>query len=140
SLSSLTTQLYLYYTDILKQLPTTTFLNVCLLLTTIDNNRSNILERFVAMFYIKKAFYTLLFFIIILIVSLSIILSFGPPSIQLESNVFLDDNNHVIHDENIQYDQLPKQLIQATIAAEDKQFFKHHGFDFKGIGRALFKN
>ncbi|HLR64324.1 MAG TPA: PBP1A family penicillin-binding protein [Pseudogracilibacillus sp.] len=92
------------------------------------------------MFYIKKAFYTLLFFIIILIVSLSIILSFGPPSIQLESNVFLDDNNHVIHDENIQYDQLPKQLIQATIAAEDKQFFKHHGFDFKGIGRALFKN
>src|SRR5699024_12245278 len=92
------------------------------------------------MFYIKKVFYTLLFFIIILIVSLSIILSFGPPSIQLESNVFLDDNNHVIHDENIQYDQLPKQLIQATIAEEDKQFFKHHGYDFKGIGRALIIN
>lgn len=40
----------------------------------------------------------------------------------------------------IPYDRLPKTLIQAVIATEDRRFFKHHGVDFLGILRAAVVN
>lgn len=33
---------------------------------------------------------------------------------------------------------IPKKLQEATIAIEDKDFYKHGGFDIKGIARALY--
>jgi penicillin-binding protein 1A len=40
----------------------------------------------------------------------------------------------------ISYEQIPKQLVNAFIAAEDAEFFQHKGIDYKGILRAMFKN
>ncbi len=40
----------------------------------------------------------------------------------------------------IPYERVPKQLIHAFIAAEDSEFFKHTGVDYKGMLRALYKN
>ncbi|HVP77662.1 MAG TPA: PBP1A family penicillin-binding protein [Thermodesulfobacteriota bacterium] len=40
----------------------------------------------------------------------------------------------------IPYDRIPKQLVNAFIAAEDADFFQHKGVDYKGILRAMFKN
>jgi penicillin-binding protein 1A len=40
----------------------------------------------------------------------------------------------------ITYEQTPKQLVNAFIAAEDAEFFQHKGVDYKGILRAIFKN
>jgi penicillin-binding protein 1A len=40
----------------------------------------------------------------------------------------------------VQYDQIPKRLVQAFLAAEDDRFFQHHGVDWQGILRAAFKN
>ncbi len=40
----------------------------------------------------------------------------------------------------ITYQQTPKQLVNAFIAAEDAEFFQHKGVDYKGILRAMFKN
>ena len=40
----------------------------------------------------------------------------------------------------VQYEQIPLVVRQAFVAAEDDQFFEHHGFDWKGILRALFVN
>ena len=37
-------------------------------------------------------------------------------------------------------DQIPRNLINAFVAAEDDQFFKHSGVDFLGICRAVIKN
>lgn len=34
------------------------------------------------------------------------------------------------------YDELPKQLIQSFLAAEDNRFFEHPGVDYQGIIRA----
>lgn len=35
---------------------------------------------------------------------------------------------------------IPLYAKQATIVIEDRNFYKHHGFDFKGIARALYYN
>jgi penicillin-binding protein 1A len=40
----------------------------------------------------------------------------------------------------VKYEQIPKLVRDAFVAAEDDQFFEHHGFDWKGILRALFVN
>jgi membrane peptidoglycan carboxypeptidase len=36
-------------------------------------------------------------------------------------------------------DQIPDSVKKATIAIEDKNFYRHHGLDFVGITRAAFK-
>lgn len=37
-------------------------------------------------------------------------------------------------------DEIPDHVEQATIAIEDKDFYRHPGFSIEGIGRALFRN
>jgi penicillin-binding protein 1A len=37
-------------------------------------------------------------------------------------------------------DRIPKSLQNATIAAEDRRFWDHSGVDFKGLGRALYRD
>jgi penicillin-binding protein 1A len=38
--------------------------------------------------------------------------------------------------EPLQYDEIPEQMIQAFLAAEDDRFFEHPGVDYQGIIRA----
>ena len=45
-----------------------------------------------------------------------------------------------IHGNNITYNQLPKNLINAVIAIEDRKFFDHSGADYFSIIRAFYKN
>lgn len=66
---------------------------------------------------------------------------------QMESaSVILDRNNkifgqiYVENRETVPYEQLPTNLINATIATEDNKFYQHHGYDLLGIIRAALKN
>ena len=56
-----------------------------------------------------------------------------------------DRNNKLLYDvfedqrrTPITLDQVPLALQQATVAIEDKNFYRHHGFDVTGIARAIF--
>ncbi len=40
----------------------------------------------------------------------------------------------------VKIDDLPDYVIQATIAIEDKDFYKHQGFAIRGIARAIYKD
>jgi penicillin-binding protein 1A len=40
----------------------------------------------------------------------------------------------------VSLDQVPKNLLNAIIAAEDDRFYKHEGIDYAGIVRSFFKN
>jgi penicillin-binding protein 1A len=40
----------------------------------------------------------------------------------------------------VPYEQIPLPVVQAFLAAEDRDFFQHGGIDVSGIGRAMFKN
>ncbi len=37
-------------------------------------------------------------------------------------------------------DEVPRQVIEAFVSAEDAHFFEHEGIDFTGIARAVWKN
>lgn len=41
---------------------------------------------------------------------------------------------------DVRLEQVPPALIQAFIATEDKDFYNHHGVNFKGIARAVLRN
>ncbi len=45
-----------------------------------------------------------------------------------------------VHRQYLTYDQIPRDFINAIVAAEDDQFFHHHGIDFPGIARAMIAN
>jgi penicillin-binding protein 1A len=42
--------------------------------------------------------------------------------------------------EIVEYEKIPKRIINSFLAAEDDNFFKHSGIDYKGILRATLKN
>ena len=87
----------------------------------------------------------------LLFLSLLVFIFNGLPSPnKLNSNSFpvstkiLDRNGQLLYeiyaDQNrtpIKLSQLPEYISQATIAIEDKNFYRHHGFDWEGITRAL---
>lgn len=41
---------------------------------------------------------------------------------------------------NVEYSEIPQDLINALIATEDRKFFKHNGIDYLGILRAFIVN
>src|SRR5437870_7172041 len=47
---------------------------------------------------------------------------------------------YVENRETVPYDQLPRDLVNAVVAAEDAKFYQHGGYDLFGITRAALKN
>jgi penicillin-binding protein 1A len=42
--------------------------------------------------------------------------------------------------EILAYDAIPKRLVQAFVAIEDRRFYEHSGLDYRGLVRAAFAN
>lgn len=40
----------------------------------------------------------------------------------------------------VNLEQVPLHLRRATIAIEDAEFYRHHGFSLRGIGRSIYRN
>lgn len=67
------------------------------------------------------------------------------PKIQISRNqsYYLYDNNGDLLFNNyswVELDDISPYLIDATLSTEDKHFYKHNGFDFLRIGKAIIKN
>ena len=67
--------------------------------------------------------------------------------LSMESPVYYSDGQNKIgvffqeaHRQYIQYDEIPKDFVNAIIAAEDNKFFEHMGVDIPGVIRALLVN
>ena len=63
-----------------------------------------------------------------------------PPTV-----TFLDNSGEVVavrggFQTAVGWNDLPQSLVEAVIATEDRRFFKHSGFDLRGIGRAMVVN
>ena len=65
-------------------------------------------------------------------------------SINSANSFYLYDNNNNlvsgVNDEWISLNEISEHLVNATIAIEDKYFYKHQGFDFLRILKALYIN
>ena len=64
---------------------------------------------------------------------------------RLVSKIFTTNGNFLedYSNENrifINYNQIPRELINCFLVSEDINFYNHFGVDFKGIARAFFKN
>lgn len=64
-----------------------------------------------------------------------------------KTTLIYDDNGEIaarLHAEEnrteTSLDKVPQDLVNAFIATEDQDFYKHHGVNFKGIARAVFSN
>lgn len=70
----------------------------------------------------------------------------GPPEIDTNSvSVIYDDRGEPLEvasglNEKVSLKDISPYLIDATIVTEDRNFYTHHGFDYKGIVRAVYKN
>ncbi|MGB6341875.1 MAG: transglycosylase domain-containing protein, partial [Xanthobacteraceae bacterium] len=59
---------------------------------------------------------------------------------------FLDRYGNVIgsrgikHTESVPLDEMPDNLIKATLATEDRRFYDHYGIDIQGVFRAFVTN
>jgi len=63
------------------------------------------------------------------------------------SSMIYDQNNKAVSslhaEENrtqIDLDKVPPNLVHAFVAIEDQNFYQHHGVNFRGIARAVFRN
>lgn len=71
-------------------------------------------------------------------------LEFSPTGV---ATTILDSEGNVIQTliksgsnrEIVEYDQIPKDLVNAFVAIEDSRFWEHNGIDSRGILRALFR-
>ena len=64
-----------------------------------------------------------------------------------ETRVFYDDGENLLgaffdanHRVYVPYGDIPVNLINALIAAEDSRYWTHNGYDLKGFMRAMFNN
>lgn len=69
------------------------------------------------------------------------------PKENVTQTVFYDKNGGTIYEsygagkpEKVTLKDMPDNLIKATLAAEDLDFYKHEAYDLKGILRAVYKN
>ncbi len=108
---------------------------------------------------INKKEFVKLFFKVIGVFALIIVLLFiwyakdlpTPDKIKawhpIESSHIYDRDGNILYNISgdikrtvIPFEDMPENIKLATLAAEDKDFYKHHGISFTGIGRALLNN
>lgn len=103
--------------------------------------------------YSNKAIGLVIILVIAIIIGLFLFLKdlpsptgLGKPSSYPISTKILDRNGELLYeiydDQNrtpIKLSDLPEYVKEATISIEDKNFYKHHGFDTGGILRAAWK-
>ena len=64
------------------------------------------------------------------------------PKSYLATEILSSDGNQIgtFFRENrvhVEYEEIPKNLINALVSTEDERFFQHSGIDFRSLGRAL---
>ena len=94
-----------------------------------------------------KIFFIAIFIITIFIVLLYLYAYFRPKTIIKNANTYFiyDNNNNLIYHGSstkkwVKLDEVSDDYINAVISVEDRNFYKHNGFDYLRILKAFYKN
>src|SRR5699024_3813923 len=95
--------------------------------------------------FLKYIIFVLLCLIGVISIFLSACYMMGPPPIDMEvTTTFYDQYDEPLESKTDQQtfslDDVPSTVLTATVITEDRNFYSHYGFDFKGIIRAIWKN
>lgn len=103
--------------------------------------------------FIKKSLKVLIILVVICVVGASIYVFNVASAVSLNKDVMTQENVSLkIYDKNgneitlcgyknnLTYEQIPSNLINAFVCVEDKNFFNHSGVDFLRVGKAIVKN
>ena len=97
--------------------------------------------------FIKKTIKLLFLLLLISCVGIYVYIKISPKlEINSANNLILyDSNNNVFFEgsqskEWVSINEISKNVIDATISTEDKNFYRHHGFDFLRILKACYVN
>ena len=99
-------------------------------------------------FFIRASIYIGILILICLLVVILLAKVLGPPPLNVsQSNLFYADDGTVVGESNsgqkrfwIHLDEISPNIVNATIAVEDKTFYKHYGFDLKRMIGAVIVN
>jgi len=91
--------------------------------------------------------YRFCYILILIMLAVNCGFSWKLPEVELpEASVVVDIDNEVIkgltreNQINLTREELPGDFVNAIIAVEDKNFYRHHGIDLSGIARAVLAN
>ena len=96
---------------------------------------------------LKKVFIILLILVFIITITYFLIYFIGSKNklnINKSNSYYIYDKDknlmNGLSDEWVKKKDISKHVINATISIEDKNFYKHHGFDFPRIAKSLYVN
>lgn len=94
-----------------------------------------------------KAFFILIFLFSIFIVGLYFYAYLSPKTVIKNANKYYiyDHNDEIVYQGSssskwVKLDDVSKYYLDAVISVEDKNFYKHNGFDYPRIFKAMIKN
>lgn len=95
---------------------------------------------------VKYVFRSFLFIIASICAIYFICYLLGPPPLKSDYTTVLYDKNEnkletsFMGNKKVELEHISPDIIDATVLIEDKYFYTHHGFDFRGIVRAMIEN
>lgn len=99
-------------------------------------------------FFIRASIFIGILMLICLLAVILLAKVLGPPPLTVsQSNLFYADDGTVVGESNsgqkrfwVHLDEISPNIVNATIAVEDKTFYKHYGFDLKRMMGAVIVN
>ena len=102
------------------------------------------------MLFLKRLLKVNIFIFLVVVVSIIFLYAYAylSPSLDIKTSgsyYIYDNNNNLIYQGSksgawVDLEDINSSLVNAVISIEDKNFYKHHGFDYLRIGKALINN
>lgn len=86
---------------------------------------------------------TLLILLLFITIGLTLFIGVGYVNyVKAINDVSIEEKIKSIRDDKdyVTYDNISKDLLQATVSIEDRRFYDHNGVDYRSLGRALINN
>ena len=109
-----------------------------------DNTKKKIIKWFWIILTVPVAIVILLLAAVWAFADIPTLETLQNPDSKLATQVIAEEGEilttyHIENRTYVSFEELPENLINATVATEDERFYRHSGIDMKSLGRVFFK-